>query len=179
MESKPGQPIILKQPPPADQGSRVILVKPTGELVEWDPKNPIVITKEEPKGDFPMPIQVVDEKGNPMRMDLNALITWKKYESEEKRADDRAKTLKDLIGTVREELPKMIQATILAFGSRSQSSEAQPAPGAAAAQGTQPSLKCSTCGAVIGIKEGVPLPDTFNCPNCGAPVATKPEAGGG
>jgi len=179
VKSEAGKPIILKQAPPADQGSRVILVKPTGELVEWDPKKPIVITREEPKGDFPMPISVVDEKGNPMRMDLNALITWKKYESEEKRADDRAKTLKDLIGTVREELPKMLQAAMLAFGSRSQPSAAQPASGAAAAQGKQPSLTCSGCGAIIGIKEGEPLPDTFNCPNCGAPVATKPESGRG
>jgi predicted RNA-binding Zn-ribbon protein involved in translation (DUF1610 family) len=176
IEGKPGQPIVLKQPPPAEQGSRVILVKPTGELVEWDPKKPIVITREEPKGDFPMPISVVDEKGNPMRMDLNALITWKRFESEEKRADERAKTLKELVTTVRTELPTMLKAAMMAFGSRSQPSGAQPAPGAAAAQGTQPSLKCSKCGAVIGIKEGEPLPDTFPCPNCGAPVATKPGA---
>jgi predicted RNA-binding Zn-ribbon protein involved in translation (DUF1610 family) len=179
VEGKPGQPIVLKQPPLAEQGSRVILVKPTGELVEWDPKKPIVITKEEPKGDFPMPISVVDEKGNPMKMDLNALITWKRFESEEKRADERAKTLKELVTTVRTELPTMLKAAMMAFGSRSQPSGAQPAPGAAAAQGTQPSLKCSKCGAVIGIKEGEPLPDTFPCPNCGAPVATRPEAVGG
>jgi hypothetical protein len=109
-----------------------------------------------------------------MTMDLNALITWKSYEAEERRSDDRAKTLKDLVTTAREQLPQFIQALGAAFAGRSQATgAAQGGPGAAAGQPPHNSVQCKACGSNITLTPNVPAPDKFNCPNCGAEVTTK------
>ena len=56
------------------------------------------------------PIQLVDANGNPMVMDINSFITFKKFEIEEKRADQEMENKREMTGTVKDFLGKVAAA---------------------------------------------------------------------
>lgn len=56
------------------------------------------------------PIQLVDANGNPMVMDINSFITFKKFETEERRADEEFKNKREMTGTVKDFLGKIAAA---------------------------------------------------------------------
>jgi len=56
------------------------------------------------------PIQLVDANGNPMVMDINSFITFKKLEIDEKRADEEFKNKREMTGTVKDFLGKIAAA---------------------------------------------------------------------
>ncbi|MBA7695090.1 hypothetical protein ES703_103711 [subsurface metagenome] len=87
------------------------------------------------------PVQIAGPDGNPLVMDLGQVIDWRKFQGEERRADERHSTLVGLSQTVRENIPDGIQA-ILA---------------------TVSELKGGTGGKATESKQE---PQTFECADC-------------
>lgn len=59
-----------------------------------------------------LPVQVKGPDGTPVVMDLGAVIDWRKFQSEERRADERHQSLMGLAQTVRENIPDGVQALL-------------------------------------------------------------------
>ncbi len=57
-----------------------------------------------------MPVQVTGPAGQPVVMDLGQVIDWRRFQNEEKRADERHQTLMGLAQTVRENIPDGVAA---------------------------------------------------------------------
>lgn len=111
-----------------------------------------------------LPIQLKDKEGNPLVMDIGALLQWKRFEGEERRADERHEEMKGLVKTVREVLPDGVAAI------RDTATQLRGSPKAAAAGQTQSQgaqVQCSNCSKVFTPDLSK---DTVKCPNpeCGA-----------
>lgn len=103
-ELKPGEPVVVQQP--AAQPT-TYLVKPDGTLVEQKAGQPIVIQVPAPSQNPSVPVQITGPDGKPIVMDLTNVITWKKYEAEEKRAEESHKIKMDAGSAIKEFLTKI------------------------------------------------------------------------
>jgi hypothetical protein len=114
------------------------------------------------------PVQVTGPGGQPVVMDLGSIINWKKFEGEERRADERHTALVGLAQTVRENVSDGVAAIKAAVEEAKKGTEAKaPAP--------QPTAyECGACHTKFSIPD-VPF-ETVKCPNpqCGR-VYTKEE----
>lgn len=112
----PGQPVVVEK---SGQPGPSYFVNEKGELQEVKPGQPIVI-RVESKSDQPpsTPIQLTDKAGNPIVMDIGSLISWRKFEGEERRADEEQKDKRDMAGAVKTFLTKIGEAAARAAGGR-------------------------------------------------------------
>lgn len=63
-------------------------------------------------GNTALPVQIAGPDGKPLIMDLGQVIDWRKFQNEERRADERHTTLMGLAQTARENLPDGIRAIL-------------------------------------------------------------------
>lgn len=109
-QASPGEPVVVKQK--ETQPSKNYLVDQSGNLREIQPGQPVVVKVERQTETPPStPIQLRDRDGNPMTMDINSLISWKKFESEENRADEDHKNKQDVAGALIDFLGKIGKAS--------------------------------------------------------------------
>lgn len=111
-------------------------------------------------------IQLQDKDGNPMVLDINSLISWRRFEGEERRADERHDEMKGLVKTVREVLPDGV-AAIKDTASQLRSGTKAPVSGQSQAGEQTGQFQCPHCSRAF-----IPdlSKDTITCPNaeCGA-----------
>ena len=104
----PGQPAVIEKPGPP--GSSFV-VQPDGSVKQAPLGQPIIVTVDRrSEGSAPTPIQLTDKDGKPMVMDLTSLISWRRFEGEERRAEDDQKNKTDMMGTVKDFLTKLAAA---------------------------------------------------------------------
>ncbi|GAI69209.1 unnamed protein product [marine sediment metagenome] len=144
-----------------------------GSLKEAGPMLRSILGVPESSGNISagVPVQVSGPDGKPLVMDLGQVINWKKFEGEERRADERQQALTGLGQTVRENLGDGIAAIKAAV-------EEAKGTGAKKPAGSQPTTyECSDCHTQFAIPD-VPY-ETVKCPNpqCGR-VYTKKEVMG-
>ncbi|MBA7484040.1 hypothetical protein ES707_19560 [subsurface metagenome] len=144
-----------------------------GSLKEAGPMLRSILGVPESSGNISagVPVQVRGPDGKPLVMDLGQVINWKKFEGEERRADERQQALTGLGQTVRENIGDGIAAIKAAV-------EEAKSTGAKTPPGSQPTTyECSDCHTQFAIPD-VPY-ETVKCPNpqCGR-VYTKEEVMG-
>ncbi|MBA7600682.1 hypothetical protein ES703_07741 [subsurface metagenome] len=100
-----------------------------------------------------LPVQIEGPAGQPIVMDLGQVIDWRKFQGDERRADERHTALVGLAQTVRENIGDGIAAIKAAAG------EIKPGTGA----------KTPT---------PVPQPQTFQCGDCKTQFSPPPEWAG-
>jgi len=118
-----------------------------------------------------MPVQLSDKDGNPVVMDFDSLINWKRFQGEEQRADEKQTLLKGMVTEFRQQLPVAMQAlkaTAEAYNRAAVSSKAEGIP-----QSTPIQVTCAGCQQLITLSE-VPTVE-FACPHCGV-ILTPPGA---
>lgn len=111
-----------------------------------------------------VPVQISGPDGKPFVMDLGQVINWKKFEGEERRADEQMKTMTGLAQTVRENIPDGIQAILKTVEEVKGGAGAKtPAP-----EQPQQTFKCGDCGTEFGPPAGW-ASQPLKCPNpaCG------------
>ncbi|MBA7699884.1 hypothetical protein ES703_108589 [subsurface metagenome] len=96
-------------------------------------------------------------------MDLGQVIDWRRFQGEEKRADERHGTLMGLAQTVRENIPDGIQAITKAASEVKGGAGAKPPPAS-----QQQGFRCGDCGTEFGPPAGW-AGEPIKCPNpaCG------------
>ncbi|MBA7577209.1 hypothetical protein ES708_19055 [subsurface metagenome] len=139
------------------------------ELKELGPVLRSLFGVPESSGNTPagVPVQVTGPDGKPFVMDLGQVINWKKFEGEERRADEQLHALTGLAQTVRENIPDGIQALLKTVEEVKGGAGAKtPAPGAK--EQPQQTFKCGDCGTEFGIPKGW-AGGPITCPNkeCG------------
>ncbi|MBA7608174.1 hypothetical protein ES703_15349 [subsurface metagenome] len=109
-------------------------------------------------------------------MGLGAVIDWRKFQSEERRADERHQTLMGLGQTIRENIPDGIQA-ILQTAAEAKGGAGAKSPSASQAAKQRQMYKCGNpeCGFVFPMPAGEWL--EVACPQCGK-VYTREEVVG-
>lgn len=103
----PGQPIIIEK---AGQPGTSYMLNQRGELEEIKPGMPIVVRVESKSERPSTPIQLKDKDGNPMVLDIESLISFKKYESEDRRAEESHKNTMEMAGAFKDFLGKIANA---------------------------------------------------------------------
>ena len=117
----PGEPIVLKQPAPIPQKAYVVRQTEQGAaLEEHDLGKPIIINASPPSSNtppmLPFPVMGSDGKpvtgqdGQPVYANLEPMLKWLGFQSEQKRADERHQTMMGLAQTIKENLPVGIEA---------------------------------------------------------------------
>jgi len=184
-ELKPGQPVILKRSAQSPSTGKTLVIKQTPEGIvaeEHQAGSPIIINANPPLANtgtpatamppmMPFPVigsdgtPVVDQDGHPVYANIEPMLKWLGFQSEQRRADERHTALMGLAQTVRENLGDGIQALKAAAqevqktGKQSPAQEAPPAPQA---------YECGQCKTkfTIPTTEGW---TTLKCPNpnCG------------
>jgi len=184
-ELKPGEPIVIKQPPAAPP-PKTLIVRQTAEGIvaeEHDLGKPIIINAPAVQGSgqgsgfpgmVPFPVfgtdgkPVYDSDGKPVYADIDPMMKMLGFRSEEKRADERHSMLMGLGQTVRENFGDGIQAIKDAVSEVKGEGKSKKAA-------QQPTVyECSTCHTKFSIPD-VPF-ETVTCPNpeCGR-VFSKEE----
>ena len=114
-----------------------------GSLKEAGPILRSIMGVQESSGNPPtgLSAQVTGPDGKPIVMDLGQVIDWRKFQSEERRADERHGAVLGLVQTVRENVGDGIQAL------RAAAEEVKGSPGAKAPPvATQPQVfECGDC----------------------------------
>lgn len=110
---EPGQPIVIEK---VGQPGVNYFVTPTGELQEIKPGQPIVV-KVETKSESLFPVQTTGPDGQRVVMDIDKAITWKKFEGEERRAEEELKNKQEMMGEVKN-LMSRISAAAQRYTSR-------------------------------------------------------------
>jgi len=138
-----------------------------GSLKEAGPVLRSILGIPEPSSGNPangvLPVQITGPDGQPIVMDLGQVINWRKFQGEERRADERQATLSGLAQTARENVPDGIRAILAAV------EESKKAAGAAAKTSSAgQAFACADCKTHFSAPpgwEGQPL----KCPNpeCG------------
>ena len=179
-ELKPGQPVILKRSAQSPTG-KTLVIKQTPEGIvaeEHQAGSPIIINANPPPANtgtpatamppmMPFPVigsdgaPVVDGDGHPVYANIEPMLKWLGFQSEQRRADERHSALMGLAQTVRENLGDGIQAL------KAAAQEIQKT-GKSTAQGTAQAYECGQCKTkfTIPTTEGW---ETLKCPNpnCG------------
>ncbi|MBA7599319.1 hypothetical protein ES703_06351 [subsurface metagenome] len=171
------QEIIMGLPHPSQQKSMVdqlselgaILgtLKDSGPLLRSLLGIPEPSTSSNPSTTSSMPVQLSDKDGNPIVMDFDSLLNWKKFQGEEQRADEKQTLLRGMVTEFRQQLPVAMQAlkaTAEAYNRAAVSSKAEGIPQSAPIQVT-----CAGCQQLITLSE-VPTVE-FACPHCGVTLA--------
>ncbi|MBA7681627.1 hypothetical protein ES703_89967 [subsurface metagenome] len=174
-ELKPGQPIVVKKV--IQEPGKTYFLNTEGELEEYEPGKPIIIKVQpspgsgsSPQGMMPFPVfgsdgePAYDKDGKPIYANLEPMMKWAGFQSEQKRADERHSALMGMAQTVRENLSDGIAAI------KTAAEEAKGDAGAKtpAAEPPPQVFKCGDCGQQFSLPPewaGQPL----KCPNpeCG------------
>jgi len=159
-ELKPGQPIVVKKV--VREPGKTYLMNPEGELEEHEPGKPIIIKMQPPPGNsnlpsmMPFPVfgadgqPAYDKNGKPIYANLEPMMKWMGFQSDQRRAGERHSALMGMAQTVRENLGDGIAAIKTA---------AEEAKRGAGAKTSAPA----------------PQPQTFVCGDCQTPFS--PPAG--
>jgi len=131
-------------------------VEQLNEFAQLMPTLKSILGIKESSGN-PLPVQVKDKDGNPMVMDLNQYIGLKRFESEERRSDERHSALMGLTQTIRENLPIGIEAF-----SRAASEVKGKAPESAVQQ-----YECGSCHTKFTLPREPGEDEKVICPKCG------------
>jgi hypothetical protein len=126
IEDVTGKPIVIKQPAPASNPSsgKTYLVRQTSEGMvteEYEAGKPIIINAAPSPGSnlspmMPFPVMgsdgqpVYDKDGKPVYANLEPMMKYFSFQSEQKRLDERHQMLGGLVKTVRENFGDGIQA---------------------------------------------------------------------
>ena len=170
-----GKPVIINPPAPQTQAQAATwIVNPIdGTKTKVEPGEPIIITSAPVRQDgvAPMIMQLRDQDGNPMQMDLTSLLELKRFEGEEKRASEKHSALIATLGQFRKELPVAIKAYAATANQRAATTRAQPparaAAGEAAVESQPETLACPNpaCDKPMNIA-GMPAGADGECPHC-------------
>ncbi|MBA7640162.1 hypothetical protein ES703_47827 [subsurface metagenome] len=106
-----------------------------------------------------LPVQVTGPDGKPAIMDLGSIINWRKFEGEERRADERHGALVGLAQTVRENLGDGVAALKAAAG------EIKGSPGAKTPEPQQQVFACGDCKTQFSPPAGW-AGQPLKCPKC-------------
>jgi len=153
----PGQPAVVKQGQP--QLPKTYVVQPDGGVQEQQPGQPIIVKIEPSSNSSNLPALGLDKDGNPLFRNFDELIGWKRFESEEKRADERHKGLMEMVTLAKENIPVGMQALSRA------ASEQQGGPEAETSQEQQQPYQCGNCKTRFTLPKG--LWEFVACPHCG------------
>jgi len=104
------------------------------------------------------PVQLTGPDGQPMTMDLGQIIDWKKFQGDERRADERHQALVGLSQTVRENLGDGISAL------KAAAEEAKKGAGAKTPTASQQLYECADCHTRFAVPDG-PF-EKVACPSC-------------
>ena len=170
-ELKPGQPIVVKKV--VQEQGKTYLLNPDGELEEHEAGKPIIIKmSSEPGGSglppmMPFPVMgsdgqpVYDSEGKPVYANLEPMMKYMGFQSEQRRADERHQMLMGIGQQVRENIPDGIRAVLESAQEtreeRKTSSESKPP----AAQ----QFKCGDCQTQFSAPEGW-AGQNIMCPSC-------------
>ncbi len=143
---------------------------------------PIVIQSPPVRTDgvAPMMMQMKDENGNPMVMDIQSLISLKRFEGEQKRDMEKHNALLSTLGQLRKELPVAIKAFAATVSQRA----AAPTPRAPQPLKVEPPpvidqaiLPCPHCSKPVKIAEL--SSENTECPHCQKPLQVEHAPGPG
>ncbi len=104
------------------------------------------------------PVQLTGPDGQPMTMDLGQVIDWKKFQGDERRADERHQALVGLSQTVRENLGDGISAL------KAAAEEAKKGAGAKTPTASPQLYECADCHTRFAVPD-VPF-EKVACPSC-------------
>jgi len=176
---QPGEPVVIKRV--IQQPGKTYIVDAKGELQEQEPGKPLVIKVEAPGGGAGMPSMVpfpvfgsdgqpvYDKDGKPVFANIDPMMKWMGFQSEQRRADERHGAVMGLVQTARENLSDGIAAI------KAAAEEAKKGTGSKTVASEQPTVyECSNCHTQFQIPD-VPF-ETVKCPNpkCGR-IYTKEE----
>jgi len=174
-ELPPGRPVVIKQPPTSPQPGKTFIVKQTPEgavVEEYEGGKPIIINAPASPSSgmapvLPFPVlgsdgkSVTDANGNPVYANIEPMLKWLGFQSEQKRADERHGALIGLVKTVRENFGDGIAALKAAV------EEAKKGTGAKTPPPSEPQLyKCGDCGTQFSPPAGW-AGQPLKCPSCG------------
>ncbi len=141
------------------------LVGALGSLKEAGPMLRSILGIPEASGNpsTALPVQVTGADGKPIIMDLSKFIDLKKFESEDRRSDERHTALMGLAQTVREHFGDGIAAL------KAAAEETKGSAGAKSSASSQPqAFKCGECGTEFSAPpEWAGQPIKCPNPNCG------------
>ncbi|MBA7707448.1 hypothetical protein ES703_116320 [subsurface metagenome] len=157
---QPGQP---SQPKPfMEQITEFVTI--LGTLRESGSTLKAILGIQEPSGNSStgLPVQIKGPDGQPFIMDLGQVIDWRKFQSDERRADERHGALVGLSQTIRENISDGISALRAAAEEVKGSSESK----AAESPPQQPQVfKCGDCQTEFSAPPGW-IGEPILCPKC-------------
>ncbi|MBA7464959.1 hypothetical protein ES707_00117 [subsurface metagenome] len=172
-EIAPGHPVVIKQAaPPASSPGKTYLVRQTPEGMvteEFDVGKPIIINAPAPAPGaslppmLPFPVigddgqPVYDKDGKPVYANIEPMMKWMGFQSEQKRADERHQALMGLAKTARENLGDGVAAL--------KAAATEIKGGVKAPAAAQPQLyECGQCHEKFGVQPGEWA--KVACPKC-------------
>lgn len=168
-ERQPNEPIIIKQQAAAAPPQKAFIVKQTPEgatVEEHDTSKPIIINAGAPGAGlpamYPFPAMGADGKpmydndGNPIYVNVEPMIKWMGFQSEQKRADERHGALMGLAQTIKENLPIGVEAF-----NRAVSEVKGKAPESSAQQ-----YECGSCHTKFTLPRVPGEDEKVICPHC-------------
>ena len=174
-EAPPGRPIVIKQAALANPSppGKTYLVRQTAEGMvteEYEAGKPIIINAAplSPGSNIPpmLPFPVIgedgqpvyDKDGKPVYANIEPMMKWMGFQSEQKRADERHDALMGLVKTVRENLGDGVAALKTAAEEAKGGTRAKPST-------SEPQLyECADCHTRFAVPD-VPF-EKVACPNC-------------
>jgi len=173
-ELKPGQPIIVKKV--VQQPGKTYFVNPeTSEVEEHEPGKPIIIKVQSSPGSgsntppmMPFPVfgsdgqPAYDKDGKPIYANLEPMMKYMGFQSEQRRAEERHGALMGLAQTVRENFGDGIAAL------KAAATEIKGSAGAKTSAPPQQGFQCADCGTQFSPPAGW-QGENVKCPNpaCG------------
>ena len=172
-ELKPGQPIVVKKVV-REPGKTYLLNPETSELEEHEPGKPIVIKMQPSSGSnmpamLPFPVfgsdgqPAYDKDGKPIYANLEPMLKYMGFQSEQRRSDERHGALMGLVQTVRENLGDGVAALKAAAAEVKGNSR-----GESSSEEHPQVFKCGDCGTQFSPPAGW-TGQQLKCPNpsCG------------
>ncbi len=143
------------------------MVNALGSLKDAGPILRSILGISEPSSGNPsttsLPVSVKGPDGQPIVMDLGAIINWKKFEGEERRADGRHGALVGLAQTVKENIPDGIQAILATVAELKGGTGAKPPE---KPQEQPQTFECGDCKTQFSPPPGW-TGEPLKCPVCG------------
>ena len=180
-EIRPGEPIVIKQQAqPSSQKTFIVRQTEKGIVAEeHELGKPIIINPAPGSGMVPMyPFPVMDasgkpvvgQDGQPVYANLEPMLKYLGFQSEQRRADERHTATMSLVETVKENLPDGIQAL------REAIAEARKSPQGKTSQ-EQEIYECGECNTKFSLSREPAEGETVACPNCGHSWSPEELAG--